>query len=242
MTLRARRIVLAAAVLAMAVGAAILLPLLWRDEVSWPGALPIDAAASSHSLPHGWVLEPCRPEDKLWEDDGGAREAFQSAQPLVPRLEASVHPSWGGAPWKVQLYDRDDGTFIGIVGFTPEDWSAGIEHPPTSHRRDMPAARVIEFPVSADTASQLESEWHRSIGAALVHGAAGADGTTFFFRAGNTCARTWSPPEGSRNAQLTHLLGSLAESPDEATLRASLAQISPPPRTIPWPPIPEQAD
>ena len=240
MALHARRIVLASAVLALTVGAAILLPLLRRDEVSWPGALPIDAAASSHSLPRGWVLEPCRPGDKLWEDGGGVREAFQSAQPLSPRLEASVHPSWGAAPWKVQLYDRDGESFLGIVGFTPEAWHDDNSRP--AHQRDVPAARVIEIPVSVDTARQLESEWHRSIDAALFHGGAGSDGTTYFFRTAGHCARTWSPPEGSRNAQLVQLLDAVAAAPDEATLRASLAQIPPPPRTIPWPPIPDPAD
>jgi hypothetical protein len=131
---------------------------------------------------------------------------------------------------------------IGIVGFTPESWAAGDAASLSGSTRKVPAALLIEFRVSADTGRRLESEWNRSIDAARAHGIAGADGTTYFFRAGDQCARTWSPPEGSRNAQLTDLLDTLAIGLDEEELRNALSQIPPPQPPLPRAMAPAQAD
>jgi hypothetical protein len=236
---RARRIVLISAVLAIGTAAAVFLPLLWRKPAPWPGTLALGEAARLRQLPPGFVLQPCEPHDALWEGGSRTRAAFTAAQPLPPRAEASVHPSWGDSPWKLQLYDREGASFVGVLRFTDEAWQGlNAETPAGTTERPL-EAQLLEFPVSADTARQLESEWHRSIGASVAHDSWGVDGTTYFFRSAGQCARTWSPPGGSRNHQLIQLLHDAREAPDEAKLREALARIPPPSPVVPWPQVPE---
>lgn len=234
-----RRILLTSAALAAAVGAAVLLPLLWQKPAPWPGTLAVGEAARLSQLPSGVVLQPCAPEDVLWEGGSRTRAAFAAAQPLPPRAEASMHPSWGASPWKLQLYDRDGVSFVGVLRFREEDWlGLNAATPPGTAGRVL-EAQLHEFPVSADTARRFESEWHRSIGASVAHDSWGIDGTTYFFRSAGKCARTWSPPGDSRNYQLIKLLHDTGDSLDETKLRESLSRISPPPPVVPWPKVPK---
>lgn len=225
------------ALLAVIAGAGLMAPLLWRPGLPWPGSLAVADADLVQQLPRDLLLEHCHDNQWLPFADGELRAALLlAARPDSVLLEATVWSAWG-APWQMQVFERDGRSYVGRFEIT--NWDSFSVPPDPSgagHARPAPLVRLTETPISASTASKLQKEWQRSIGSAQANQTSGRDGVSYFFRIDDACATTWSPGEGSRNAALTRLLDAVAHGGDDTRLGVLLDAIPPPAKHIPWPP------
>lgn len=241
--LRTRIILWRSGLLVMAVGAGLAAALLWRPGLPWPGSMPVAQAALLQQLPRDLLLERCRDNTHDFHSGPDVKAAMRvAARPETVRLDATVWNAWG-APWHLQVYDRSGKSYVGRFEITNWDtFSMPREGPSAPHPSPAPQIRLTETLLAPATASKFEGEWRRSVDSAQAPQTLGRDGTHYYFRIDGACATTWSPGEGTRSAALADLLEAVGAGADDARLGALLDAIPPPAETIPWPPIPDQAD
>lgn len=241
--LRAGIILWRSGVLVLVVGAGLATALMWRPGLPWPGSMPIEDAAAIQYIPKDLLLERCSDSSADFFAEPEVKAALLVAtQTEAVRLEATVWDAWG-APWQMQMYDRNGQTYVGRVEIINWDtYSVPPEGPGASDSRPAPQIRLAETPLSAETTLKFEEEWRRSVTSATDALTLGRDGTNYYFRIDGACATAWSPEQGTRSARLTSVLDAVSKGADDSSLGALLDAIEPPAKTIPWPPLPAQAD